>query len=146
MPTTDDKLNVEPDAATDNPTDERDEFVPDPQVQAEFGVTAMTLWRWERDPALGFPPAIYIKTRKYRIRRLLEAFKARLLREAIAARGRPADKSQPPRPDGADAAAVSKAAAIGNRSTGHRSTQARKPQPLRKRRRVGRQRESRGKR
>jgi hypothetical protein len=30
-----------------------DSLVPDPQVCREFGVSAMTLWRWDRDPFLG---------------------------------------------------------------------------------------------
>jgi hypothetical protein len=36
-----------------------DTLVPDPQVQKEFGVTAMSIWRWDRDPELiklGWPP------------------------------------------------------------------------------------------
>ena len=28
-----------------------DTLVPDPQVQKEFGVTAMSIWRWDRDPS-----------------------------------------------------------------------------------------------
>jgi hypothetical protein len=28
----------------------QDEFVPDPKVCKEFGITAMTLWRWDHDP------------------------------------------------------------------------------------------------
>ena len=37
-----------------------DTLVPDPQVQREFGITSMTLWRWTNDPLLGFPPPIKI--------------------------------------------------------------------------------------
>jgi hypothetical protein len=62
----------------------KDDLVPDPVVQREFGVTNMTLYRWTRDPALGFPPPIKIHKRNYRSRRLLETFKQRLLREAVA--------------------------------------------------------------
>ena len=29
-----------------------DTLVPDPQVQKEFGVSAMSIWRWDRDPEL----------------------------------------------------------------------------------------------
>jgi hypothetical protein len=36
--------------------DHDDDLVPDPKVILEFGVTAMTLWRWDQDPELGFPP------------------------------------------------------------------------------------------
>ena len=69
-----------------------DELVPDPKVQKEFGISAMTLRRWDDDPKLNFPPAIKIKTRKYRSRRALDAFKAELLRKAIADRNK-----KPPR-------------------------------------------------
>jgi hypothetical protein len=61
-----------------------DELVPDPTVQKEFDVCAMTLWRWDNDPTLGFPPPIKIRNRKYRSRRKLEKFKERLLRDAMA--------------------------------------------------------------
>jgi hypothetical protein len=33
-------------------TPSHDTLVPDPQVQKEFGVTAMSIWRWDRDPEL----------------------------------------------------------------------------------------------
>src|SRR5271165_2933650 len=38
---------------------ECDAFVPDPQVIRELGITAMSLWRWDRDQTLiaaGWPP------------------------------------------------------------------------------------------
>ena len=60
-----------------------DNLVPDPAVCVEFGVTAMTLWRWTRDPDLDFPPAIAIRNRNFRSRNQLEAFKARMLSKAI---------------------------------------------------------------
>ncbi|MGO9682388.1 MAG: hypothetical protein ACLPTZ_07340 [Beijerinckiaceae bacterium] len=63
-----------------------DELVPDPQILREFGICAMTLWRWDRDPALGFPPPIRIRGRKFRSRRQAEAFKRRLLDDAVARR------------------------------------------------------------
>ena len=59
-----------------------DNLIPDPIVCAEFGVTAMTLWRWTRDPDLNFPPAIAIRNRNFRSRKQLEAFKARMLSKA----------------------------------------------------------------
>ncbi len=64
--------------------------MPDPKVCKEFSVTPMTVWRWDHDPAkanLGWPPPIKIGERKFRSRRLLEEFKANLLRMAIEARG-----------------------------------------------------------
>ena len=63
-----------------------DEFVPDPQVQKEFNVTSMTLFRWDRDPDLGFPPKIKIRDKNYRSRRQLEKFKADLIAKAMSER------------------------------------------------------------
>jgi predicted DNA-binding transcriptional regulator AlpA len=63
-----------------------DILVPDPRVSTEFGVTLMTLWRWSRDKELQFPPAVQIRGRNFRSRRALEAFKARMMRDAIAHR------------------------------------------------------------
>ena len=63
-----------------------DNLIPDPVVCAEFGVTAMTLWRWTRDTELNFPPAIAIRNRNFRSRKQLEAFKARMLMKAIRQR------------------------------------------------------------
>jgi hypothetical protein len=64
----------------------QDELVPDPQVCKEFGITAMTLWRWDRDPELDFPPPVKIRKKNYRSRQLLEQFKQRVITNAIAAR------------------------------------------------------------
>ena len=70
-----------------------DEFVADPKVAKEFGVTLMTLWRWDHDPvksALGWPPPVRTgtakNTRKFRSRKQLEQFKAILLQRALHAR------------------------------------------------------------
>jgi predicted DNA-binding transcriptional regulator AlpA len=71
---------------TDAPSQENDNFVPDPQVWREFGVTSMTLWRWDHDPEMNFPPPIKIGRRNYRSRRQLEEFKQRLMRKALACR------------------------------------------------------------
>jgi hypothetical protein len=79
LPTTaqeDESATPPSDTSTDN-------LIPDPVVCAEFGVTAMTLWRWTRDPDLNFPPAIAIRNRNFRSRKQLEAFKARMLSKAI---------------------------------------------------------------
>ena len=67
-----------------------DTLVPDPQVQKEFGVTAMSIWRWDRDPeliALGWPPPIRIRSRKFRSRIALENFKRVMAQRAIEQRG-----------------------------------------------------------
>jgi predicted DNA-binding transcriptional regulator AlpA len=69
---------------------EPDSLVPDPQVCKEFGVSAMTLWRWDRDPDLNFPTRVSIRGRNFRSRRQIEKFKAHLLRGAIARRSREA--------------------------------------------------------
>jgi predicted DNA-binding transcriptional regulator AlpA len=60
-----------------------DHFVPDPEVWSELGVTAMTGYRYTRDPNLNFPPPIKIRNRNFRSRRLLEAWKERMLRVAL---------------------------------------------------------------
>jgi hypothetical protein len=62
------------------------ELVPDPQVCREFQITSMTLWRWDHDPNLEFPPPIRIRKRKFRRRSALEIFKRQLVRNAIARR------------------------------------------------------------
>ena len=41
-------------------------LLPDPIVCRRYGVSAMTIWRWEHDPQLDFPKAIRIRRRKYR--------------------------------------------------------------------------------
>jgi hypothetical protein len=63
------------------------DLVPDTRVIREFGISSMTLHRWTHDPKLGFPPAIKIRNRNFRSRKQLEAFKQRMLRQSIAARG-----------------------------------------------------------
>jgi hypothetical protein len=78
---------VGPDPADDG---EPDALVSDPQVCREFGVSSMTLWRWDRDPDMNFPPRIVIGHRNYRSRKALERFKRRLLRDAVARRAREA--------------------------------------------------------
>jgi len=70
---------------------EHDELVTDPQVIRELGITAMSLWRWDRDKTLieaGWPPPIRIRHRKFRSRRALEAFKAEMARRAIVQRAK----------------------------------------------------------
>jgi hypothetical protein len=69
-----------------------DKFVPDRQVRAELSIAPMTMWRWDRDPALaelGWPPIIRMgaQGRKYRSRKQLEKFKETMVQRAIAARG-----------------------------------------------------------
>ena len=70
------------------PTDEEspDVLVPDVQVQQEFGVSRMTLVRWDKDQTLGFPVKIKIRQHNFRSRRALEKFKQQMFERAIADR------------------------------------------------------------
>ena len=52
-------------------------LLPERKVCERYGVTTMTLFRWERDPSLGFPRALKIRGRKYRREQELDAFDAR---------------------------------------------------------------------
>src|SRR5689334_17913111 len=49
----------------------------EPQVCKRYNRSAMAIWRWRRDPKLGFPQAIYINGRKYTDESELDAFDAR---------------------------------------------------------------------
>jgi hypothetical protein len=51
-----------------------DVLLPDPKVCVRYDITPMTLWRWDRDPDLGFPKPIRIRRRKYRKLEELKAF------------------------------------------------------------------------
>jgi hypothetical protein len=66
--------------------DDIDSFVPEARVREEFDVTAMTLYRWDHDRDLGFPPPITIRGRKYRSRKQLQEFKERQIKLAIVNR------------------------------------------------------------
>jgi hypothetical protein len=75
--------------ATFDATNTQDMLVPDPVVQKELGITAMSVWRWDRDAELiklGWPPAIRIRSRKFRSRIALENFKRAMARRAIEQR------------------------------------------------------------
>ena len=83
------------DAGRNDPDDDGDDYgddgdpdqlVPDPVICREFGISAMTLWRWDHDPTLNFPKRISIRNRNFRSRKQIEAFKRRLVRGAIAQR------------------------------------------------------------
>ncbi|WP_043539722.1 helix-turn-helix transcriptional regulator [Salinarimonas rosea] len=48
------------------------------QVRARYGgVADMTIWRWLRDPALGFPQPEYRRKRRYWLASDLDAFDAK---------------------------------------------------------------------
>ena len=40
-------------------------FIPATQVKRRYGVTEMTVFRWIRDPRMGFPQPIKIRGRNY---------------------------------------------------------------------------------
>jgi hypothetical protein len=52
------------------------QYVPDAKVCERYGITPMTLWRWDNDPELKFPKAIRVRGRKYRDAAALDAFDA----------------------------------------------------------------------
>lgn len=68
--------------------DDFDSFVPEREVLAEFSISEMTMHRWDKDGSLNFPPVIWIRNRKYRSRKQLQAFKQRMMEEGIANRGK----------------------------------------------------------
>jgi hypothetical protein len=61
-----------------------DDLVPDSVVGGEFEISQVTLRNWTHDADRGFPPQVKIGKRCYRSRKLLEAYKARLLRKTVA--------------------------------------------------------------
>ena len=66
-------------ATTDRLADYRDlDVVPDSVTKAIFGgVTRQTLYRWERDPTLGFPAARKVLGHKYRLAGELKEYRRR---------------------------------------------------------------------
>ena len=40
-------------------------YLSNSEVMQRFGISLMTLWRWENDRALGFPKAMTIRRRKF---------------------------------------------------------------------------------
>lgn len=57
------------------------DLVPDPEVARQFGVTLMTIWRWDQTPAMGFPKRIKINTRNYRKASEVLAWRDKLFRQ-----------------------------------------------------------------
>jgi predicted DNA-binding transcriptional regulator AlpA len=47
------------------------------KVRERYGISNMTLWRWERDPRLNFPKAIEINGRLYQSQTALEEWERR---------------------------------------------------------------------
>ncbi len=46
--------------------DGAEQLLPDRRVADRYRVSLMSLWRWDHNPELGFPPPIRINRRKYR--------------------------------------------------------------------------------
>jgi predicted DNA-binding transcriptional regulator AlpA len=46
-------------------TDGAEQYLPSRDVCARYGISDMTLWRWQRHKRLGFPNPTRINTRKY---------------------------------------------------------------------------------
>ena len=57
-------------------------LLPERKVCERYGVTPITLRRWDQDPRLNFPKALVIRKRKYRDADELDAFDTRLTRSA----------------------------------------------------------------
>ena len=55
-----------------------DRLIPDPQVARRYGVSSMTIYRWDHDPDLDFPKPIRIRKRKYRREKQLIAWERRV--------------------------------------------------------------------
>jgi hypothetical protein len=69
--------------------DEVGPLIADPEMLRDLSISAMTAWRWDHTAVMaqmGWPPPIRIGRYKYRSKRAYEAFKARLVREAIDVR------------------------------------------------------------
>ena len=49
-----------------------DAYLSGRKVDARYGTSPMTRWRWERNPTLGFPKPIIINGRKFWSQRALE--------------------------------------------------------------------------
>lgn len=52
-------------------------YVKSKYVRARYKITDMTIWRWERDPKLGFPKPMIINRQKHWTVEELDAFDAR---------------------------------------------------------------------
>jgi hypothetical protein len=52
-------------------------LVPERRVAERYGRDPKTIDRWGKDPALGFPPVIYLRKRRYRSAAALDAWDAK---------------------------------------------------------------------
>jgi hypothetical protein len=75
--------------SSSKPKPSTDRLVSEPDVCAEFGISAMCAWRWDRDAkmiAQGWPAPIRLNRRKFRSRAALDAFKQNLVERAVRER------------------------------------------------------------
>jgi hypothetical protein len=62
-------------------------LLPAKEVRAMFGdICSMTLWRWLNDEGLGFPKPTIMRNRRYWDSDEIEAFRARMVSDAISKR------------------------------------------------------------
>jgi hypothetical protein len=59
-------------------------MLPEPKVRDRYGVSAMTIRRWDADLELQFPKAVWIRRRKYRSEAALDEFDERVARGEVA--------------------------------------------------------------
>jgi predicted site-specific integrase-resolvase len=59
-------------------------LIPERRVAERYGVSWMTLYRWDKRPELGFPPVVHIGHRRFRELAKLEAWDLANARRAAA--------------------------------------------------------------
>jgi len=76
-------------------------LIPDRVVAQRYHVHPHTLRRWDQNPALGFPPPVYVNKRRYREADELDAWDRKNSREAAALRAGLTPRSSEPSPEAA---------------------------------------------
>ena len=69
-------------------SDQKNEYLPAPSIQARYNISPITLWRWLHDPTLGFPPPLTINRRRFFKRAEIEAWERNRIRLSQVAAGR----------------------------------------------------------
>ena len=70
--------------------DLQNEYLPAPAIQVRYGISALTLWRWTRDPKLGFPVPLIVNRRRFFRRAEIEAWERdRIIRSSQITSGAP---------------------------------------------------------
>ena len=65
------------------------DLIPDAEARRQLGDPSEMTWsRWEADKELGLPPAVVIRRRKHRFQNQIDAFKQRLLLDALKRRSK----------------------------------------------------------